>query len=186
MRARAWPSGMWGIALVIATEATLFGSLIAAYFYLRLQVHAWPPPGVAPPSVTLPLVLTGILLLTAVPLFLAVRAARARRVRRAWWLLALAFVVQAAYLGLQIHLFADDLNSFTPQGSAYGSIYFTLLGVDHLHVALGLVLDVWLLGKLIGGLTNFRMVALRVVSLYWYFVAIVGVAVVFTQLYPSL
>ncbi len=183
---RAMPSGWWGIALVIATEATLFGSLIAAYFYLRFQASAWPPAGVPAPSVTLPLVLTGVLLLTAVPLYGAVRAARAAAPRRAWWLLALAFCVQAAYLGLQIHLFVDDMNAFTPQGSAYGSIYFTLLGVDHVHVAIGLALDVWLLAKLLGGLTNYRMVALRVVSLYWYFVALVGVAVVFTQLYPSL
>jgi heme/copper-type cytochrome/quinol oxidase subunit 3 len=180
------PNGWWAMALLIATEATLFGSLIAAYFYLRVQSSAWPPPGVPTPSVTLPLVLTGVLLATAIPLDGAVRAARAGLARRAWLLLGIAFVIQAAYLGVQIHLFADDLGSFTPQGSAYGSIYFTLLGIDHVHVGFGLVLDVWLLGKLLGGLTNFRTTALRVVSWYWYFVALIGVAVVFTQLYPSL
>ena len=185
-RRRAWPGGLWAIALLIATEATLFGSLIATYFYLRLQTSAWPPAGIPSPSVTLPLVLTGVLLVTVVPVYGAVRAASAGLTRRAWWLLALAFVVQAAYLGLQIHLFADDLARFSPTDNAYGSIYFTLLAVDHLHVAIGLLLDVWLLGKLLGGVTNYRLVALRVVAFYWTFVALVGIAVVFTQLYPSL
>lgn len=183
---RAQPSGWWGMALLIATEATLFGSLIATYFYLRFQAPSWPPPGVPSPSVAFPLALTGLLLATGVPLYGATRAAAAGAVRRAWLLVALATAAQATYLGLQIHLFASDFADFRPTTDAYGSIYFTLLGVHHAHVAIGLVLDAWILWKLAGGLTNYRLIALRVISLYWYFVALVGVAVVFTQLYPSL
>jgi cytochrome c oxidase subunit 3 len=183
---RTVPSGWWGMALLIATEFTLFASLIASYFYLRFQADQWPPAGIDDPSVTLPLVLTGILVLTTVPMLGAVVSARAGRRWRAWALIALALCVQGAYLGLQIWLFADDLNSFSPSATAYGSIYFALLGVHHAHVAIGLVLDVWLLGALAFGLTNYRLVALRVIALYWYFVAFVGVLVVLTQVYPSL
>jgi cytochrome c oxidase subunit III len=183
---RALPSGWWGMALLIATEATLFGSLIASYFYLRFQAGAWPPTGIPSPSVTLPLVLTGILLASTLPLYAAVQSAATGRVARAWLLVALGMAIQGTYLGLQIHLFADDLASFSPTANAYGSIYFTLLAIHHAHVALGLLLDAWIVGKLLRGLSNYRMVALRIVALYWYFVALVGVAVVFTQLYPSL
>jgi hypothetical protein len=35
-------------------------------------------------------------------------------------------------------------------------------------------------------MTNYRLIALRCTALYWYFVAALGVAVVFTQIYPSL
>jgi heme/copper-type cytochrome/quinol oxidase subunit 3 len=185
-RRSSLPSGWWGMALVVATEATLFGSLIASYFYLRLEAGTWPPPGVPAPSVTLPLVLTGILVATALPVYAALGAARQARVGRAWLLLAAAAVVQAAYLGLQIHLFAHDFNDFKPTDTAYGSIYFTLLAVHHVHVAVGIALDAWLLGKLARGLTNYRLVALRVIALYWAFVGLIGVAVVLTQLYPSL
>ena len=183
---RTQPNGWWAMALLIATEATLFGSLIASYFYLRFQAPAWPPPGVPSPSVALPLVLTGILVATAVPMYAAARAAGAANVRAAWWLVALATAVQAAYLGLQLHLFLSDLNDFSPSANAYGSIYFTLVGVHHAHVALGLALDAWILWKLGRGLTNYRLVGLRVIAFYWYFVALVGIAVVLTQLYPSL
>ncbi len=185
-RRSAMPSGWWGALLLIATEITLFGSLIAAYFYLRFQATAWPPPGIPKPSVSLPLMLTGVLLASCLPMLASVRAAVAGRVRAAWWLLALATVAQGAYLGLQIHLFVDDINTFGPADDAYGSIYFTLLGIHHAHVAVGLALDAWLLFRLLGGITNYRLIALRVVALYWYFVSLMAVFVVLTQLYPSL
>ena len=42
----------------------------------------------------------------------------------------------------------------------------------------------WLLAKLLGGLTNYRLIALRVTTLYWCFVSLLAVFVVLTQLYP--
>ena len=183
---RTLANGSWGVLLLIATELTLFACLIATYFYLRFKDPTWPPPGVPKPDVALPLVLTGILLLSVLPMAGAVRAARASSVRAAWWLVLAATAIQATYLGLQIHLFVDDINRFSPSGSAYGSIYFLLIGLHHAHVAVGLAADAWLLTKLFGGLTNYRLLALRVVSYYWYFVAGLAVPVVITQLYPSL
>ena len=183
---RSLSSASWGVLLLIATEFTLFASLIATYFYLRFKDPTWPPPGVPKPEVTLPLVFTGMLVVSVVPLAGAVGAAKAARVKLAWWLFALAAALQATYLGLQIHLFVDDFDRFTPSGSAYGSIYFLLLGLHHAHVAVGLAVDAWLLTKLLGGLTNYRLLALRVISYYWYFVAAIAIPVVFTQLYPSL
>lgn len=183
---RAMPSGWWGMALLIATELTLFGSLIASYFYLRLQSGTWPPAGIEDPSTPLPLILTGVLVLTCIPMLAAFRAARSGRRWMAWALIAAAFAAQAAYLGVQIDLFVDDINSFSPTETAYGSIYFTLLGIHHAHVAVGLLLDCWLIGALAFGLTNYRLVAVRVIVLYWYFVAFTAVLVVLTQIYPSL
>jgi heme/copper-type cytochrome/quinol oxidase subunit 3 len=183
---RTLPRGVWAIALVIATEFTLFASLIATYFYLRFRTDVWPPAGVPKPLVAEPLLLTGLLVVSTVPMAAAVRAARAARRRLAWWLVAAAAALQGIYLGLQINLFADDFHKFTPSDNAYGSIYFTLLGLHHAHVAAGLVLDAWLLGVLAFGLTNYRLIGLRVAAIYWYFVAAIGVAVVFTQIYPSL
>jgi heme/copper-type cytochrome/quinol oxidase subunit 3 len=183
---RAMPSGWWGVLLFIATEATLFGLLIASYFYLRFQNAHWPPVGVDKPKVALPLALTAILVSTAVPLFLAVRSARAGRVRAAWLLVLLALVVQAAYLGVQVHEFTSDLDKMSPKDSAYASMYFTLLGAHHIHVAVGILIELWLVTRLLAGMTNYRLIALRCTALYWYFVAALGVAVVFTQIYPSL
>lgn len=183
---RAAPSGWWGAALLIATEATLFACLIATYFYLRFKTSEWPLGGIEKPSVTFPLALTGMLVATTIPMFLSVKAARGGAIRAAWWLLFLAAAVQATYLGLQIHLMVGDLESFGPSANAYGSIYYTLITVHHAHVAVGLGIDAWLLWKLSRGITDYRMIGLRVAAFYWYFVSAAAIAVVLTQLYPSL
>jgi heme/copper-type cytochrome/quinol oxidase subunit 3 len=173
------------VILLIATEATLFGTLFATYFYLEFNTPQWPPPGIDPPDVILPLILTGILVATSAPLLLASRAAMAGRARPAWVLILGAFAVQAAYLGVQLHLFADDLNRFTPDHTAYASIYFTLLGAHHFHVAVGLLLEAWLLARLLGGLSNYRVTAVRAITWYWHFVNLMALLVVGTQLSPS-
>jgi heme/copper-type cytochrome/quinol oxidase subunit 3 len=183
---RAQPSGWWGALLLVATEVTLFSCLIATYFYLRFKTSEWPLGGIEKPSVALPLALTALLLASAAPLAAAVRAAKLGRAGLAWWLVAAASTLQASYLGVQIALLVSDLGSFSPRDNAYGSIYFALIGVHHFHVAVGLAIDAWLLAKLARGLTNYRLIGLRVAALYWYFVAAVAVPVVLTQLYPSL
>ena len=65
-----------------------------------------------------------------------------------------AFVVQAGYFAYEVHDFADQLHATDITRDAYTSIYYTLLGADHAHVFVGLLLDVWLLAKLAGGLTT--------------------------------
>jgi heme/copper-type cytochrome/quinol oxidase subunit 3 len=184
---RAQPNGWWGAALLVATESALFGCMIASYFYLYSYTTKWPPPGVERPSVALPLVLAAVLVATCVPMFLAARAAQAGRVgtTAAWVTLALA--VQVGYLAVQIVELKSNLDSFSPRtGGAYASAYYTLLIAHHAHVLLGILLSAWLLTRLARGLTNYRVVAARVIALYWYFVAVVGVAVTLTLVSPSL
>jgi heme/copper-type cytochrome/quinol oxidase subunit 3 len=184
-RRRSLPSGWWGMAVFLATEAALFGSLIGSYFYLHFTSPSWPQGGIAAPSVALPLALTAVLVLTALPLFAASAAARRGNVRAAWRLILLAFVVQAGYLAVQIVSYIDELGTFTPATNAYGSIYFSLLGAHHAHVAIGLLLDLWLLARLAGGLTEYRLNALRATALYWYVVNAIAIAVVATQVSPA-
>lgn len=186
-RARvARPNGWWGIAVFVATEATLFGTIIGSYFFLRFQVPEWPPAGVPDPKVLVPLVLTGALVATSIPVQIAYSAARRDRIGIARLALVLALAVQAAYLGIQIHLFLGDLDKFSPNQSAYASIYFTLLGGHHFHVLIGILLEAWLLLRLVTGLTRYRLVALQATVFYWHFVNVLAVAVVLTQVSPSL
>ena len=184
-RRRALPNGWWGMACFLATETALFGSLIGSYFYLRFTSTQWPQGGIEPPSAVLPLALSAALVISTVPMAASSAAARRGRARAAWWLLALAAVIQAGYLAVQIVSYSDELGTFTPAQNAYGSIYFSLLGAHHAHVALGLLLDAFLLARLAGGLTEYRVTGLRATALYWYVVAAVGIAVVATQVSPS-
>jgi heme/copper-type cytochrome/quinol oxidase subunit 3 len=182
----ARPNGWWGIAVFVATEATLFGTIFGTYFFLRFQTEKWPPAGVPDPKVLVPLLLTGALVATSVPVQLAYSAARRDRLVVARLALLLALVVQAGYLGIQIHLFLADLDKFSPDQSAYASIYFTMLGGHHFHVLLGILLEAWLLVRLVAGLTRYRLVALQATVFYWHFVNVLAVAVVLTQVSPAL
>jgi heme/copper-type cytochrome/quinol oxidase subunit 3 len=182
----ARPNGWWGIAVFVATEATLFGTIFGSYFFLRFQTAKWPPAGVPDPKVLVPLLLTGALVATSVPVQLAYSAARRDRLVVARLALFLALVVQAGYLGIQVHLFLGDLDKFSPDQSAYASIYFTMLGGHHFHVLLGILLEAWLLVRLVAGLTRYRLVALQATVFYWHFVNVLAVAVVLTQVSPAL
>ena len=113
---------------------------------------------------------------------MASRAARAGELARARAALVTALVVQAGFFAMQVNLFEDDLSKFQPQGSSYGSIYFTMLGAHLAHVAVGLLLVVWLLGKLARGLTNYRVVATQSIAFYWHFVNLLALLVVGAQL----
>lgn len=167
-----FPLGWWGVAMLVASEAALFAMMVASYFYLRFKNAHWPPPGVPEPKLVVPLVLLGVLMLTAFPIARAVRSETPRR-----WLL-LALFVQAGYFAMEVSNFRDDLQRFTPQQHAYGSIYYTLLGADHGHVALGLLFDAWLLW-------NPRQKAVRAIALYWYAVIVLTIVVTLTITSPA-
>ena len=146
----------------------------------------WPPHGVPEPKVALPLILTAILVATSVPMQIASRAAQAGRRGPLRAALLLALVVQSGYFAVQMHLFLSDLDKFSPAKSAYGSIYFTLLGAHHAHVAVGLLLNLWFLLRFSTGLTRYRVTGLRAATFYWHFVNAMAVLVTLTVLSPSL
>jgi heme/copper-type cytochrome/quinol oxidase subunit 3 len=186
-RRRAQPNGWWGMALFLCAEVTLFGTMIGTYFYLEAGLHHWPPRGIAPEKVLDPSIATAVLVATTIPVWLAARAAREGGRRSVIWTLLLAFVVQGAYFAAQVVLLSHDLGHFTPRGTAYGSIYYTLLGAHHAHVLVGCLLDlavVWFVIR--RGLTNYWLTATRCVALYWYVVNGLAVFVLLTQLSPSL
>jgi len=168
----------WGMAMLVASEATLFGTFIGSYYYLRFGTPHWPPTGTPEPRVVVPLILAGVLATTSLPMWLAARAVRRGRLWAARFLLVWALVVQVGYLVYEVHDYAHQLHRSVPQDNAYSSIYYTLLGADHVHVAVGIVLVVWLLWKLLGGLTTYRLRAVQVVAFYWHAVNVLTLIVI--------
>ena len=185
-RRAAKPNGWWGMAVFVATEATLFGTLVGTYFYLEFTNPRWPPPGLPEPKVLAPLLLTAALVATSIPVQVSYSAARRERLRLAQLALVLALLVQAVYLALQLRLFVEDLDSFSPNASSYASIYFTLVGAHHFHVVVGMLLEAWFVLRLVSGLTRYRLVGLQATAFYWHFVNVVAVVVVLTQVSPAL
>lgn len=176
---RRGPSvAFWGMAMLVASEVTLFGTFIGTYYYLRFESPHWPPPGTPEPRVAVPLIMVGILVATSLPMLLAARAVRRGRLWTARLLLVSALAVQCGYLVWAIHDYVDQLKLSAPQDNAYSSIYYVLLGADHAHVAVGILLVVWLLWKLARGLTMYRLNAVQVIAVYWLAVNVLTLIVI--------
>ena len=182
VRAVAWRRGgpslaVGGMAMLVASEATLFGTFIGSYYYLRFSSHHWPPPGTPEPRVVVPLIMVGILATTSLPMQLAANAAKRGRLWATRALLVWALAVQCGYLVWAIHDYVHQLQHSAPQDNAYSSIYYTLLGADHAHVAVGVLLVVWLLWKLLRGLTMYRLNAVQAIAFYWHAVNVLTLIV---------
>jgi heme/copper-type cytochrome/quinol oxidase subunit 3 len=182
----AKPNGWWGMVVFVATEATLFGTLIGSYYDLRFRTPHWPPAGVPDPKVAVPLILLAVLISTSVPVQLASLFARAGRTAATQLALLVALVMQSGYLAMQIHLYVDDLHRFSPQATAYGSIYFTMVGAHHAHVFVGILLEAWLFLRLFFGNSVYGAVGVQATAFYWHAVNVLAVAVTIVQLSPSL
>lgn len=182
----ARPNGWWGMALFLAAEVTLFGTLIGSYFFLRFNTSPWPPPGTPGPRVVAPVILTIALVLAGGAVYLALRAARDGRRALALAALAVAACVQLTYLVIQIALMKSDIDTTSPRTSSYASIYYTLEGASHAHVAVGILLNLWLLARLASAITPYRLVGLSATNLYWQVVNVLTVAVLLTLISPRL
>jgi cytochrome c oxidase subunit III len=171
-RSVAWA----GMALLVAIELTVVSSLVVSYFYLRVNSTFWPPPGVELPEVLLAALEAGLLLASAVPMHLSVRAWASARPRPLSWLLPVAMGLLAASLalkGVELAMLDYSLNSH-----AYGSIVWTLHGYSALHVvALLTTLAVLWLMVVRGHLNAKRAAAVEALALYTYFVGASGLMV---------
>ena len=180
-RAETRALGWWAMLLVVATEGTLFATLLASYLYLRFKNVVWPPAGVDKPQVLLPCVATAFLLAAAGAMFLAARALPRARVSAARAGVAAALVCGVAFAMFQFLVVHADWGEFRPSGSAYGSIYYTVVAVLWAHAAAGVLLLGFCLGQLSrGSFRPVRRAALEVGALYTYFVAVAALAVLLT------
>jgi heme/copper-type cytochrome/quinol oxidase subunit 3 len=176
-------TGWWGVVLLIANEAALFGALLTAYFYLRFSAPAWPLGGIDPPSLALPAVNTVLLISSSVAVAWAEHGVTHGHTWRLRLGLAAGFLLGAAFLAIQ--LFEYSRETFTPQTNAYGSLFYTITGLHGLHVLAGLVmLAVIQLRAWLGHFDRQRYLGVQAVALYWHFVDVVWLFV-FSIVYVS-
>jgi cytochrome c oxidase subunit 3 len=172
--------GWWGVLALIVTEGSLFGYLLFAYFYLASQVEQhWPPTGL--PDLLLPSINTAILLLSSVCVWASERCIRKKQTRWAIVAMALAIVLGACFVGIQLNEW--DKKTYGMTSDLYGSLYFTITGFHLLHVVIGLAILLLLLAWISFSYFNEkRHVAITIGGVYWHFVDVVWLFV-FTTLY---
>lgn len=173
----------WGVVAVITTEATIFASLLGAYFFVRATSPRWPQGGIEAPDLSVIGIFTVLLLSSSVPLFFAEPAMERGDVRRVRICLALTFVLGLAFLGNQVREYRDL--HFGIGENAYASLFYLVTGLHGLHVLVGLLLNLVVQAKAATGrLSREHHGILVVYDLYWHFVDVVWI-VVFSSLYLS-
>jgi heme/copper-type cytochrome/quinol oxidase subunit 3 len=173
----------WGMALLIATEATLFALLIASYWYLRFRAGpVWPPHGIEKPALGLPLIMSVILWSSSIPAHIADRGIQKGSQVRLRLGLMLSWMLGATFLLLQI--FAEYPHSLTvnpPSSGSYGTLFFSITGLHGAHVAVGLLISLWVQARAWqGAFDEHRHVSVQNFVMYWHFVDTVWVFVLAT------
>jgi cytochrome c oxidase subunit 3 len=166
--------GNWGL---LAIETTMFGILVATYFYLRQNFQMWPPPLTSSPQpfdnlpdMTAPTALVVLLVLSCLPMIYADRAARRgdQRAAQIGLVLCLAFGVAA----MVARAYEFRAVKFRWDANAYGSIVWFTIGMHAAHL-LTVTLEASLL-TMWAFVREFDMkhrVDITVIAVYWYWVA---------------
>jgi heme/copper-type cytochrome/quinol oxidase subunit 3 len=178
--------GVWGMVLLIFTEATFFAILLLSYFYLRFRSGVvWPPDGIMKPDLFLVSIMTPVLLLSSGPAHLALASIRRGRPGRMRLAILLTMAQGATFIALQCVEYLRGIKEVRPQTNAYGSLFYTITGFHGVHVFVGLMLLGWLLvNSFRGRWTAESHVAVENVVLYWHLVDVVWVFI-FVCLYIS-
>lgn len=153
--------------LFMATVIMLFGGWTSAYIVKRGDT-GWA-------EVVLPQmfwVSTGIMLLSSIPMVLAVRAARRDNLERVKIMVCITTVLGFTFLVGQYLSFGEmvDLNQFFTGGNVSHSFIYVLAGAHGLHVVSGIIVLLFLL------VSTFRyrvhsknMAPIEMCAMYWHF-----------------
>ncbi len=171
---------MW---LFLGTECLLFGGLISTYMLYRGRVGTGPGPG-AIFDIPLTSVSSFILLMSSLTMVLAVNSAKEHDDRNTYlWLTATA-ILGALFVGGQVY----EFTAFYQEGlgfttSLFGSSFYTLTGFHGVHVTLGIIMLMALVGIISRNrVPGDKAEVVELIGLYWHFVDVVWV-IIFTLVY---
>ncbi|MFM8266713.1 MAG: heme-copper oxidase subunit III [Ilumatobacteraceae bacterium] len=171
---------MW---LFLGSECLLFGGLISTYMLYRGRQGSGPGPNQIF-DIPLTSVSSFILLMSSLTMVLAVNAAKAHDDRNTKVWLSTTALLGALFVGGQVYEFTAFYNEglgFTT--SLFGSSFYTLTGFHGVHVSVGIVMLMALVGIMSRArIPGDKAEVVELVGLYWHFVDVVWV-IIFTLVY---
>ncbi|MGH9067901.1 MAG: aa3-type cytochrome oxidase subunit III [Acidimicrobiales bacterium] len=166
---------MLGVGTVIwlGSELMFFSGLFAAYYTIRAHAQVWPPLG-DHLDVAQAAAFTLLLVMSSVTMQKAVYEEEHDRRRSARWWLILTFVMGASFVLSQAVEWTTV--NFSTSTDAFGSLFYVMSGIHGLHVIIGLVAMIGILGRMVGPSGDpGERTAFQAVSYYWHFVDVVWV-----------
>jgi cytochrome c oxidase subunit 3/cytochrome o ubiquinol oxidase subunit 3 len=173
----------WGVVAFLVSEVAFFGTLIATYISFLGAPLSGPTPAVLALAWTIGT--TVCLLSSSVTVHYAERSLRRGRRTGFVVLWSATIALGVAFLAGTAYEWYDLItqHGLTISRNVFGSTYYTLVGFHALHVTVGVIVLLLVLGLVLRGQVTARHpVAAEVTSWYWHFVDGVWV-VVFTVVY---
>jgi cytochrome c oxidase subunit 3/cytochrome o ubiquinol oxidase subunit 3 len=171
---------MW---LFLGSECLLFGGLISTYMLYRGRHEGGPGPSQIF-DIPLTSVSSFILLMSSLTMVLAVNSAKRKDDRNTNLWLVVTALLGALFVGGQVY----EFTAFYQEGlgfttSLFGSSFYTLTGFHGVHVTVGVIMLLALVGMISRNrVTGDKAEVVEMVGLYWHFVDVVWV-VIFTLVY---
>ncbi len=165
----------WGQIFLVFIEGTMFCILIAIYYYYRLGLELWPPPGIPAPDRLLPACSTALLLLSCIGSYVASEAAK--RDDRRGILFGLSLNLVLAFAALAVRALEWSRWNFTWRATAYGSVTWGILFLHSLDVVADLIFTLVLL--LLVAFVRAgpaQRLGVHVDSVVWYFLVAIWLA----------
>ncbi|MCC7202588.1 MAG: heme-copper oxidase subunit III [Nitrospirae bacterium] len=165
----------------ILAEAFIFIAFFAGYWLVRLMAPYWPPEGTPEISITIPLIMTAILVASSFTIHHSeARIEKGDRNGFLTWLVAtiiLGVVFMLLTLSEYSHLMSEGFNFKT---NIFSTAYYSITGFHFSHVLVGVGMFICILIPALMGKMSKSFV--KAASMYWHFVDIIWFFVV-TQIY---
>jgi cytochrome c oxidase subunit 3/cytochrome o ubiquinol oxidase subunit 3 len=176
----------WGIVSFLVSEVAFFGTLIVTYVAFMGRDVVSPTPAQA---LSLPLVIVATLCLlsSSVVIHAAERALDRDEPRLFCFFLAATIALGIVFLVLAGVEWNDLIvnHDLTIGRNLFGTTYYTLVGFHGLHVTVGVIVMLIVLGLALGGqVTSANRTGVTLVAWYWHFVDAVWI-VVFLVVYVA-
>ncbi len=172
--------GFW---LYLMTDCLIFASLFCVYAILHQNTFGGPSAKEIF-SLSTAFAETMILLFSSVTCGFAMLLSLKKKKNQVITWLAISFLLGASFIGLELHEFADFVREgYSWKRSAFLSSYFGLVGTHGLHVSIGLLWMVIMIGQVLWlGINVDTFRRLVVFSLFWHFLDVVWIFI-FTFVY---
>ena len=183
-RAREEFTSSLGMIVFLASWGMMFAGLFFSYAYVRTSAVSWPPIGTPTLPVALPALNTLVMLGSSFTFMRGVSALRkGRRSGLTTWVFV-TLVLGAVFLALQLSVWQSVAESGLHITSGlFGSVFYGLTCFHALHVAVGLVILLWVLFRSSRGhYTEHNIMNVSSCAMYWHFVDIVWV-LMFVSIY---
>jgi len=121
----------WAMFGMMLIEGTMFGIVLATYFYLRTRNSDWPP-GTNPPALLYGTINTGVFIASLVPNWWATKVARQGNLAKSRLVTWIMILIGVANLVIRVYEFKSINCSW--DDNAYGSIVWMVLGLHTAHL----------------------------------------------------